>query len=86
MNEMITVRNTETGEVGEYRARLFRNKRIFPENVFVAVEQGAKPYVAELYKSRSVEEYVEDHPEKFLSVDEDEEDVFLADDLETKEK
>lgn len=81
MTDKISVLNTQTGAVDSYDERLFRNKVIFPTDVFVRVESGSKPYVKELFKPRSVEEYVADHP-----VEEPEDEEVVYDDLETEEK
>lgn len=51
--EMVTVRNLETGQVGTIRRDWFESTRI-NNGVLVEVEAGAKPYVAELYKSKLV--------------------------------
>lgn len=60
--DLVTVRNTQTGKVGTVKRRVFENHRLMSPEVFIEVDPGSKPYVAELYKSRSVSEYVASRP------------------------
>ena len=54
----VRVRNTHTGQVGEVSERLF-NHPVFGKWL-VAAEHDDKPYVPELYKSRTPEEFLAD--------------------------
>ena len=52
----VRVRNTHTGQVGEIPARLF-NHPVFGKWL-VEADYDDKPYVPELYKSRTPEEFL----------------------------
>lgn len=61
MTDETYVRNTVTGETGYVRSKYLTNGILNPDS-FVEAEPGSKPYVPELYRSRSAEEFTEDHP------------------------
>lgn len=51
-NEMVEVLNTETGERGRIRRRLFESPVFNRNGILVEVEANQKPYLPEMYKSR----------------------------------
>lgn len=51
--DFVNVRNTKTGGVGRIARHLFENPAINPKGLLVEVEEGAKPFVPELYKDKS---------------------------------
>jgi hypothetical protein len=51
-NDMVRVRNGETGAIGYIARPLFENPRINRNGILVEVDEFAKPYVPELYKSK----------------------------------
>jgi hypothetical protein len=75
INEMITVRNLETGEVGRIRRRLFENPKI-NDGILVEADEDDKPYAPELYKSKMpvVGDDVNNHISDPVSVPDTEED------------
>lgn len=75
----VTIRNTQTGQVGEVPEHVFNNPAIINPNVFVRVETGAKPYVPELYKSKTADEFLTQHSDEV-------EDIEVTDDYDTFEE
>jgi len=57
MSDKITVLNTLTGQVGKIRAKLF-NSPVFNRGNLVEVDPERKPYVADLWKPRTADEYL----------------------------
>lgn len=55
--DTLTVRNTNRGTVGPVRRRIFESPVLNP-GILVEVEHDAKPYVPELYKPRTAEQYL----------------------------
>ena len=69
--QMKSVRNTLTGKVASIRADWADNPIIVNPDVFVVVEDGAKPYVAKTYKPRKAKEFSKQHPEKVLPAEDE---------------
>ena len=65
MNELVNVLNVKTGQTGVIRRRLFDNPA-FNNGTLVEVHADVKPYVAELYREQTVEEFTENHPDKVV--------------------
>ena len=63
-NKTVTVRNTETGGVAVIPTKWLNNPKIINPNVFVVVDDGAKPYVKDTYKPRSADEFGDDQKRK----------------------
>lgn len=72
-NEMVEVLNTETGERGRIRRRLFESPVFNGSGILVEVEADQKPYLPEMYKSR-VEAPEPAEAEDDTDADEEEED------------
>lgn len=64
--KLISVRNLDTGAVGKIREDWFNNPAI-NDGILERVEVDAKPYVAELYKSKIAK--VEDETDEEEDVD-----------------
>lgn len=75
-NDIVKVMNTLTGETGMIRRRLFDNPRI-NSGILVEVKPNTKPFVPELYTSKTPDEFKETYPDKVESAEssEDEEET-----------
>lgn len=59
-NETVRVLNTQTGKVGTVPRRIFEHP-VLSGGSLVEVEHDQKPYVSELYRPRTVEEWESEH-------------------------
>lgn len=62
-NEMVEVLNTQTGERGRIRRRLFESPVYNGNGILVEVEAGQKPYLPEMFKPRDEAPEIEDAEE-----------------------
>ena len=62
---MTHVIDVNSGEVRDIPTWQFKH-RIFNPGIYVEASADAKPYVQELYKPKTVEEFEEIHPEKVV--------------------
>lgn len=60
-SDTVRVRNTKTGAVGVIKRYIFESPAFNPDGLLVEVDDTAKPYVSDLYKSK-FEEPAEDEP------------------------
>lgn len=51
-SDTVRVRNTKTGAVGVIKRYIFETPAFNPDGLLVEVDDTAKPYVADLYKSK----------------------------------
>lgn len=72
--KFVTVINVKTGKVNTIPRRIYEHP-VFNQGQLVEVVPDTKPYVAELYKPTTAEEFVENHPEKIPTVDADAEEA-----------
>ena len=54
-HELVHVLNTQTGQVGDIRRRLFESKVFNPNGLLVEVPNTQKPYLPEMYRARPLE-------------------------------
>ena len=57
MSDLVHVRNTKTGRVGDVRRVVFESKVLNPD-VLVEVDRDAKPYIPELYRPRDASSFL----------------------------
>ena len=54
-HELVHVLNTQTGQVGDIRRRLFESKVFNPNGLLVEVPNTQKPYLPEMYRAKPLE-------------------------------
>lgn len=66
--EYATVLNVNTGQVGTIPRR-FLDHPVINRGQLVEVQADTKPYVPELFKASTAEEFSENHPDKVVAKD-----------------
>lgn len=54
-HELVHVLNTQTGQVGDIRRRLFESRFFNRNNILVEVPNTQKPYLPEMYRAKPLE-------------------------------
>jgi len=54
-HELVHVLNTQTGQVGDIRRRLFESRVFNPNGLLVEVPNTQKPYLPEMYRAKPLE-------------------------------
>ena len=54
-HELVHVLNTQTGQVGSIRRRLFESRVFNPNGLLVEVPNTQKPYLPEMYRAKPLE-------------------------------
>lgn len=67
MSDTVFVTNTHTGQTGHIRRKLFNSPVFNPKGqLLVEVKDDTKPFIAETYKPKTVDEFKAVHPEKVV--------------------